>query len=114
MNVYDMWLVATVCTALIIVSIAFLWFRKTITELRSGTPIKDERTRYVEGRAAYFALCTGLAFLVALELYDVIATELGGFPMLSAGYTVVASIILFGGTYLGMRLYLNRAGEPEK
>jgi hypothetical protein len=114
MSAYDTWLVAMVGTGMLVVLVALLWFRKSINELRSGTPIKDERTKYIQGRAALFALNTGLALLVALELCGIVATEFGGFPMLSAGYTVAASIILFGGTYLGMYLYLNRTGEPEE
>ena len=114
MNAYDIWLIAIVGTSILIVLIALLWFRKSIKELRSGMPIKDERTKYIQGRAALFSLYTGLAFLVALELYDMVATEFEGFPMLSAGYTIAAAVILFGGTYIGMHLYLNRAGEPEE
>ena len=114
MIAYDMWSIVIVGTAALIISIALLWFRETIKELKSGIPVKDERTRYIEGRAALFALYTGLAFLVALVLYDIVATELGDLPMLSSGYVVPASIIFLGGTYFGMRLYLDRVGEPEE
>ena len=114
MSAYDVWSIVMAGTGILIVLIALLWSRKSIKELRSGTPIKDERTKYIQGRAALFSLYTGLAFLVALELYNIVATEFGGLPIWSAGYTVVASIILFGGTYTGMYLYLNRKGEQEE
>jgi Na+/H+ antiporter NhaD/arsenite permease-like protein len=111
MNANELWLVFAACAAVIIVLTALLRFRKNIEEVRSGTPIKDERTKYTDGRAARFGLVTGLAFLVVLELHYVAAAELGGFPELSGGYAVIASIILLGVSYLGMRLYLNKLGE---
>ncbi len=114
MSAFDIWLIAIVGTAAFIILIALFWFRTTIKELRSGTPTKDERTRYVEGRAALFAVYTNIAFLVALMSYEIVATELGNLPMLSAGYVVPASVIFLGGTYFGMRLYLDRVGEPEE
>ncbi len=114
MSEFDTWLIAIVGTAALIISIALLWFRTTIKELRSGIPTKDERTRYVEGRAALFAAYTNLAFLVALMLYEIAATESGNLPTLSAEYVAPASVIFLGGTYIGMRLYLDRVGEPEE
>jgi hypothetical protein len=107
----QLWLVAVPGVALLVVLTALLWFRKSINEVRSGTPIRDERTKYIGGRAAYFALFVGLAFLVVLEFYYVAAAELGGLPELNGGYAVISSIILLGATYLGMRVYLNRVGE---
>ncbi len=114
MSALDIWLIAVVGTAAFIVSVALFWFRTTIKEFRSGIPAKDERTRYVEGRAALFAVYTNLAFLVALMLYGIVVTELGNLPMLSAEYVAPASVIFLGGTYIGMRLYLDRVGEPEE
>jgi len=111
MSASELWLAAVPGIALVIVLTALMWFRKNIEEVSSGTPIGDERTKYIDGRAAYFAFYTGLAFLVVLELYYIAAAELGGLPDLNGGYAIIASIILLGATYLGMRLYLNRVGE---
>ena len=111
MSANELWLAAVPGIALVIVLIALLWFRKNISEVSSGGPIRDERTKYIDGRASYFALYTGLVFLVALEFYYIAAGELGGLPDLNGGYAVIASIILFGATYVGMRLYLNSVGE---
>ncbi len=114
MSAFDIWLIALVGTAALITSTALFWFRTTINELKSGTPTKDERTRYVEGRAALFAVYTTLTFLLALMSYEIVATESGNVTMLSAGYVAPASVIFLGGTYIGMRLYLDRVGEPEE
>ena len=111
MSAEELWLAAVPGIALVIVLGAVLWFRKYVAEVRSGTPIRDERTKYIDGRAAYFALFTGLAFLVALEAYYIVATELGTIPQPDGGYAVIATIVLLGAAYQGMRFHLSRVGE---
>lgn len=111
MSTSELWLAAVPGIALLLVVIALVWFRKSINEVRSGTPIRDERTKYIDGRAAHFALFVGFAFLAVLEFYYIAASELRGLPELDGGSAVISSIVLLGAAYLGMREYLNRAGE---
>jgi hypothetical protein len=106
-----LWLAAVPGIALLLVVIALVWFRKSINEVRLGAPIRDERTKYIDGRAAHFALFVGFAFLAVLEFYYVAASELRGLPELDGGSAVISSLGLLGAAYLGMREYLNRAGE---
>jgi uncharacterized membrane protein len=95
-----------ILVAIAFLGIYFVW--KIVKELRSGFPLKDERTQRVSGRAAYYAFHLGSYFMLALMLLNVLSRELRGAYLLDGWYALIFSIIVQSLMYIGLRLYFER------
>jgi uncharacterized membrane protein len=95
-----------ILVAIAFLGIYFVW--KIVKELRSGFPLKDERTQRVSGRAAYYAFHLGSYFMLALMLLNVLSRELRGAYLLDGWYALIFSIIVQSLMYIGFRLYFER------
>jgi len=96
---------------ILIVGVFFIW--KMLKEMRSGFPLKDERTRMVTGRAATFAFYIGSYFMIALMLLNILSRELRGVYLLDGWYALIISIMVQGLMFIGFRLYFERKGDFE-
>jgi hypothetical protein len=95
----------------LIVLIGILFILIRLRDKKLGFPAKDERTQRINGMAATYALYIGQYFLVAMMLVLIIGQEFFNMPDLSAGPVIIASIFVFGLTYLGLHWHFNRKGD---
>jgi uncharacterized membrane protein len=106
-----MWPVVSLGIAAIIVSLGILLVWKMHKDRKSGFPVRDERTTKITGRAATYALYIGSYFILALLFIFIIGKEFYGLPEIDAGYPLIASLLVFNLTYLGLRWYFNRKSD---
>ena len=102
------WPVVSVGILVTIVLLGVLALWKTLRDMRSGFPLKDERTRMVTGRAATYAFYIGSYFMIALMLMNILNMEFRGAPLLDAGYALVISVLVQSLTFIAVRLYFDR------
>ena len=95
-----------ILATIVILGIFVIW--RIIKEMRSGFPLKDERTQRVSGKAAYYAFHLGSYFMIALMLGNILSRELRGVYLLDGWYALIFSIIVQSLMYIGFRLYFER------
>ena len=98
-----------ILATIVLLGVFFIW--RMSRELRSGFPLKDERTQMVTGRAATYAFYIGSYFMIALMLMNILSREFRGEYLLDAGYALVISVLVQSLTFLGLRLYFERKGD---
>jgi len=98
-----------ILATIVLLGVLVVW--KTLREMRSGFPLKDERTRIVTGRAATYAFYFGSYFMIALMLMNILSREFRGAPLLDAGYALVISVLVQSLSFIGLRLYFSRKGD---
>jgi divalent metal cation (Fe/Co/Zn/Cd) transporter len=105
------WPVASggILAIIVIVGVFVIW--RMLRDLRSGVPLRDERTQRITGTAATYAFYIGSYFMVALMLANLLNLEFLGTPLLDTGYALVVSILVNSLTFLGLRVYFNRKGD---
>jgi uncharacterized membrane protein len=91
---------------IVILGIFVIW--RILKELRSGFPLRDERTQRVSGKAAYYAFHLGSYFMIALMLGNILSRELKGVYLIDGWYALIFSIIVQSLMYIGFRLYFER------
>ena len=91
---------------IVLLGVYAIW--KIQKELRSGFPLKDERTLRISGKAAYYAFHLGSYFMLALMLGNILCRELRGVYLLDGWYALIYSIIVQSLMYLGFRTYFER------
>jgi uncharacterized membrane protein len=106
-----MWPVVSLGIAAIIVLLGILLVWKMHKDRKSGFPVRDERTTKITGRAATYALYIGSYFIIALLFILIIGKEFYGLPEIDAGYPLIASLLVFNLTFLGLRWYFNRKSD---
>jgi hypothetical protein len=104
------WPIISIGIGGIIVLIGILYTLMRFRDKKSGIPAQDERTRKINGIAATYALNIGLYFMIAVMLALIIGQEFFSMPDLSAGPVIIASVLVFSLTYLGLRWHFNRKG----
>ena len=95
-----------ILATIVIIGVYVIW--RMLKELRSGFPLKDERTQIVSGKAAYYAFYLGSYFMRALMLGNILSRELRGVYLLDGWYALIFSIIVQSLIYFGFRLYFDR------
>jgi hypothetical protein len=98
-----------ILVTILVIGVFAVW--RLTRELRSGFPLKDERTQMVTGRAATYAFYIGSYFMIALMLGNLLSRELRGVYLLEDGYAVILSILVQNLTFLVFRLYFTRKGD---
>jgi hypothetical protein len=92
----------------LIVLIGILFILIRLRDKKLGFPAQDGRSQKINGMAAIYAMYIGQYFLVTIMLVLIIDQEFFNMPDLSAGPVIIASIFVFGLTYLGLHWYFNR------
>ena len=95
-----------ILATIVLLGVYAIW--KIQKELRSGFPLKDERTLRISGKAAYYAFHLGSYFMLALMLGNILSRELRGVYLLDGWYALIYSIIVQSLMYLGFRTYFER------
>lgn len=98
-----------ILATIVLLGVFVAW--KMLREMRSGFPLKDERTQMVTGRAATYAFYIGSYFMIALMLMNILNIEFRGAPLLDAGYALVTSVLVQSLTFIVLRLYFERKGD---
>ncbi len=106
-------LLASVTLGIIIATFSvFLWVnRQKMKEKKEGFPVKDERTKYIEGRAAHYALMIGLWFMLGLLWYSFLGMKIFDLPALETAPAMIISLLVIIGLYAVLRWYFSRKGE---
>ena len=102
------WPLVSIGIGAIIVFLGILFILLRLRDKRSGFPDQDERTLKINGMAARYALHIGLYFMVGVMFVLIIGQEFFGMPDLSAGPVIIAAILVFGLTYLGLQFYFDK------
>jgi ABC-type Fe3+-siderophore transport system permease subunit len=95
---------------IIIIGALALW--KTLRDRKSGFPLADERTRKLNGKAAYYAMFMCQYFIIAYLLVNIVGREFFGMPEVEAGYPMIATLLVSSVSFLVLRWYFGRKGEP--
>jgi len=95
-----------ILATIVIIGVFVFW--RMLKEMRSGFPLKDERTQRVSGSAGFYAFHLGSYFMLALILGNILSNELRGVYLLDGWYALNFSIIVQSLMYIGFRLYFER------
>lgn len=104
-------LMSAILGVILVTFCALLWamWRK-IKDRRAGYPDKDERTKILEGRAAYYTTLASLYFMLALLWYSFLGVDLFDLPALNASQVLIASMLVSAVLFAGLRWYFLRKG----
>ena len=95
---------------LILIPILVIW--KTLKEKKSGYPLADERTKKLTWKAGYYAMFVGQYFILAYMWITFLGREFFGMPEIEAGYPMIATLLVSALSFLVLRVYFGRKGEP--
>ncbi|MDD1677056.1 MAG: DUF2178 domain-containing protein [Methanomicrobiales archaeon] len=91
-----------------IVLIGILYILLRIRDKKAGFALQDERSQKINGMAANYALHIGLYFMTGILFVLIIGREFFSMPDQGAGPVLIASMLVFSLTYLGLHLYFER------
>lgn len=106
------WAITSMGILALIILIGALVLWKRLRDKKSGFPSADERTQKLNGKAAYYAMFMCQYFIIAYLLVDIIRREFFAMPEIEAGYPMIAALLVSSVSFLVLRLYLGRKGEP--
>jgi len=98
-----------ILVTIVLVGVLVVW--RIVKDRRAGFPREDERTQKISGKASQYALLVGSYFTLALLAVNIVNLEFFGSPAFEAGYALIASLLAFNLTFLGLRWYLGRKGD---
>jgi hypothetical protein len=100
-----------ILATIVLLGVFFVW--RMLKEIRSGFPLRDERTQMVMGRAATYTFYIGSYFMIALMLANILSTEFLGAQLLDGWYAMVLSILVQSLAFSGLHFYFDRKGDFE-
>jgi uncharacterized membrane protein len=106
------WPIANMGILALIILIGALVLWKTLRDKKSGFPLADERTRKLNGKAAYYAMFMCQYFVIAYLLVNIVGREFFGMPEVEAGYPMIVTLLVSSMSFLVLRWYFGRKGEP--
>ena len=106
------WAVTSMGILALIVLIGVLVLWKRLKDKKSGFPLADERTQKLNWKASYYAMFMCQYFILAYLLVTFVGREFFGMPEIEAGYPMIAALLVSALSFLVLRWYLGRKGEP--
>ena len=106
------WPIVSMGILALIILIGALALWKTLRDKKSGFPLADERTQKLSGKAAYYAMFVCQYFIIAYLLVNIVGREFFGMPEIEAGYPMIAALLVCSVSFLVLRWYFGRKGEP--
>jgi len=98
---------------IILIGVLLLWkTRVMLKERKSGFPLKDERTQKLNWKAAYYAMFICQYFILAYMWVTFVGHVFFGMPEIEAGYPMIATLLVSALSFLALRAYFGRKGEP--
>ena len=111
-DIYAVLLAANFAVILFVLSVVLWRTRKKLQDKKAGFSIHDERTKYLEGRAAYYTVHAGLYFMLGLMWYTFLAEEFN-LPELNAMAALISSLLVMAPMMIGLRWHFLRKGDVE-
>jgi len=94
-------------------SLWVVWSKRQ--DRKAGYPIKDERTKILEGRAAYYTVFISTYMMLALLWYNFLIAKVFDLPALTASTHVNQALIGLTlatvSVFVGLRWYFMRKGD---
>lgn len=81
---------------------------RNFQDKKAGFPHKDERTLYIEGRAAHYASLIGIYYMLALMWYIWLGQEFFGLPEVETLPALISSVLVMAVLLIGFRWYFGR------
>jgi Na+/H+ antiporter NhaD/arsenite permease-like protein len=106
------WAITSIGIIALIILIGALALWKTLKEKKSGFPLADERTQKLNGKAAYYAMFVCQYFILAYVWVSFVGRQFFGLPEIEAGYPMIAALLVSALSFLALKWYLGRKGEP--
>jgi uncharacterized membrane protein len=106
------WPIVSMGMLALIILIGALALWKVLKDKKSGFPLADERTQKLNWKAAYYAMFMCQYFIIAYLLFNIVGRELFGMPEIEAGYPMIAALLVSALSFLVLRAYFGRKGEP--
>jgi uncharacterized membrane protein len=106
------WPIASIGILALIIIIGALALWRKLKDSKSGLPLSDERTRKLNGKAAYYAMFMCQYFIIAYLIFSIVGSEFFSMPEIEAGYPMIAALLVSALSFLVLRWYLGRKGEP--
>lgn len=94
---------------IVLIGVLMVW--RIVKDRRSGFPPADERTQRITGKAATYALLIGTYFTLGLMWMNFINQVFYDSPAWEAGYPLIASVLVYSLSFIGLRLYFDRKGD---
>ena len=107
----DLWSITSGSIAAIIIGLGVIFAWIFIKERRSGFPSQDERTQRITGKATTYAFYIGQYFTIALLAANMLSREFYGSYAFEEGYALIASMLSYSLSFLGLRFFFNRKGD---
>jgi Na+/H+ antiporter NhaD/arsenite permease-like protein len=107
-----LWPIASMGILALIILIGALVLWKTLRDKKSGFPLADERTQKLNGKAAYYAMFVCQYFILAYVWVTFVGREFFDMPEIEAGYPMIAALLVSSVSFIALRWYLGRKGEP--
>jgi hypothetical protein len=101
---------AGIVVLIVLFGVLALWI--TLKERKSGFPLSDERTRHLNGKAAYYAMWMCQYFILAYLLVMIAGREFFGMPEIGAGYPMIAALLVSCVSFSVLQWYFSRNEEP--
>ena len=95
---------------IILIGVLVLW--KRLKDKKSGFPLGDERTQKLNGKAAYYAMFVCQYFILAYVWVSFVGRQFFSLPEIEAGYPMIAALLVSALSFLVLKWYLGRKGEP--
>ena len=111
-NLHVVLLAANFAVILIVLSVVLWGTRKKLQDKKAGFSIRDERTKYLEGRAAYYTVHVGLYFMLGLMWYTFLA-EGFNLPELNVTPALLSSLLVMALLMIGLRWHFLRKGDVK-
>jgi hypothetical protein len=96
---------------LIIGAITILWDR--IKNIKAGLPSEDERAKKLHWKAGAYAYYVTLWIAIGTMWYNIIFSDIFGFPQLTAGQVVATIVLLSAMCWFIFQFYFRRQGDIE-
>jgi hypothetical protein len=93
-----------------ILGLLFFFVKRQGIAVRTGLPLKDERSERIENRAGRYALMGALWFLLGTAFYQMFMEELGLPDILLRHFIWVMFFVIIG-LFAGFKLYFGRKGD---
>ena len=105
------WTLTSFAVLAIIAGLALVLVARTAKELRSGYPLQDERSRYMNMRAGYYAFYVSMYSVLALAFAMTLLEDEG--VSLPNGELLFLVIVLMGSVHIALSLYFKLRGKAS-
>jgi len=100
----------TVVPLVIIIAVLVLAVRRQSRAIKSGIPLKDERSSMIENKAGRYTVIATMWFLLAMGFYQMFMEELGLPEILMRHFIWIVFFVMLG-LFVVFKLYFGRKGN---